>query len=68
MTVHRQKIRETKYQCTAVSGHLRNCAKNIIPKFTVCPIYKFYKTTTEKERETKEKRFISLYKPQLNAL
>lgn len=68
MTVHRQQIRETKYQCTAVSGHLRNCAKNIIPNFTVCPIYKFYKTTTEKERETKEKHFISLHKPQLNAL
>lgn len=68
MTVHRQQLRETKYQCTAVSGHLRNCAKNIFPNLTVCPIYKFYKITTEKERETKEKHFISLYKPKLNAL
>lgn len=68
MTVHRQQIRETRYHCTAVSGHLRNCTKNIFPNFTVCPIYKFYNDTTEKERETKEKHFISLFKPELNAL
>lgn len=27
MTVHQQQVRETEYQSTAVSGHLRNCAK-----------------------------------------
>ena len=68
MTVHRQQIRQTEYQCTAVSGHIRTCAENIFPNFTVFPIYKFYNKTSEKERETKEKHFISLFKPKLNAL
>lgn len=53
ITVLQQQIRETKYQHMAVSGLLRNCAK-------LCPIYEFYKTTTEKGRETREKAFISL--------
>ena len=67
MTVHRQQIREPKYQCTHVSEHIRNCAKNVSPNFTVFPFYKFHKDTTEKERETKEKLFIQKYKPLLNA-
>lgn len=67
MTVHRQQIREPRYQCTFVSEHIRNCAANIHPNFFVFPIYKFYKATTEKERETKEKLFIEKYKPSLNA-
>lgn len=46
--------------------HLKKCAKNIFMNFTVCPNIKFYKTNAEKERDTKEKHFISLYKPELN--
>ena len=67
MTVHRQQIREPKYQCTKVSQHIRECAKNLSPNFTVFPFYKFLRETTETERELKEKRFIQGYKPALNA-
>lgn len=67
MTVHRQQIREPKYQCTAVSEHIRNCARNKSPNFTVFPFYKFLRDTTEKEREAKEKLFINKYRPVLNA-
>lgn len=35
MTVHRQQIRETKYQCTAVSGHLRNCQEHFSELYSV---------------------------------
>ena len=66
MTVHRQQIREPKYQCTKVSQHIRECAKNLSPNFTVFPFYKFLRETTETERELKEKRFIQGYKPALN--
>jgi hypothetical protein len=58
---------EPKYQCTFVSEHIRNCAANIHPNFSVFPINKFYKATTEKERKTKEKLFIEKYKPSMNA-
>lgn len=67
MTVHRQQIREPKYQCTPVSGHIRNCAKDVFPNFTVFPFYKFHKKTTEIERENKESLFISKFNPVLNA-
>nr|XP_022299146.1 uncharacterized protein LOC111107980 [Crassostrea virginica] len=67
MTVHRQQIREPKYQCTLVSEHIRNCAVNKNPNFTIIPFYKFKCETTEQERETKEKLFIHKYKPVLNA-
>jgi hypothetical protein len=67
VTVHRQQIREPKYQCTFASEHIRNCAANIHPNFSISPIYKFYKATTEKERKTKEKRSIEKYEPSLNA-
>lgn len=33
---------------------------------TVFPIYKLYKDTTQKERESKEKLFIQKFKPYLN--
>lgn len=67
MTVHRQQIREPKYQCTSVSEHIRNCARNKSPNFTIFPFYKFLRDTTEKEREAKEKLFINKYRPVLNA-
>lgn len=68
MTVHRQHIREPKYQCIPVSEHISRCASNKTPNFKVFPLYKFYKKTVEKERETKEKLFILKYKPLLNAM
>ena len=67
MTVHRQQIREPKYQCTLVSEHIKNCVVNTTPNFTIIPFYKFKCETTEQERETKEKIFFHKYKPILNA-
>lgn len=31
--------REPKYQCTPVSEHIRNCAKNKSPNFSVFPFF-----------------------------
>ena len=58
MTVHKQQIREPKYQCTSVSGHIRNCAKNLFPNFYIFPLYKFYGKSTEKERENNKKNIL----------
>ena len=41
MTVHRQQIREPKYQCILVSEHIRNYGVNKNPNLTVIPFYKF---------------------------
>lgn len=54
MTVHRQQILETKYQCTPISEHFGISAEIILTNFTVFPIYKLCKATTEKEDETKQ--------------
>ena len=67
VTVYKQQIREPKYQCTSVSDHIRNCAVNKNPNFTIIPSYKFKCETTEQEHEIKEQLFIQKYKPVLNA-
>lgn len=63
MTVHRQQLCEAKTQCTAVSGHLNNGAKNIFPNFIAYYLYKFYKATTEKECKIKEKQSSAVDNP-----
>lgn len=66
MTVHRQHIRDTKYQTLYVSKHIATCAKGISPEFSITP---FYKMQSEEEfgRKNKEKYFISVFKPELNS-
>lgn len=63
-----KQIRAAKYPCATVyyTNTSKNVPKNIFMNFTVCPNIKFYKTNAEKERDTKEKHLISLYKPELN--
>ena len=65
MTLHRQHIRDKKYQILNVSKHISKCAKGISPEFYVVPFYKL-KTENETERKTKEKYFIDLFQPELN--
>ena len=67
VTVHRQQIRQSEYSMIPLSGHIRTCAINKNPIFFICPIYRFFKETTENERIIKEKRFINIFKPMLNA-
>ena len=68
VTVHRQQIRHTKYTMIPLSEHIRTCAKYKNPIFFICPIYRFLKDSTENERIIKEKRFINIFKPKLNAI
>ena len=67
MTLHRQHIREKKYQILNVSKHISICAKGITPEFHVIPFYKL-KTDNENERKIKEKHFmdIHVFQPELN--
>lgn len=59
MTVHRQQIRETKYQCTAVSGHLRNCAKTLFRNLQCVLSINFIKQQPKKN--VKQKKNISFH-------
>ena len=65
MTLHRQHIREKKYQILNVSKHISICAKGISPEFHVVPFYKL-KTDNENQRKIKEKHFIDIFQPELN--
>ena len=51
-----------------LSRHIRNCAKTFQPMFNIFPLYKFFHQSTENERRIKEKRFIDIFKPKLNAV
>ena len=66
MTVHRQQIREPKYQCSLVSEHIRNCGVNKYQNFTLIPFYKLKYETTEQERETKKTYLFITVKPFFN--
>ena len=66
MTVHRQHIRDSKYQILSVSKHIAKCAKGITPEFTISPFYKM-RNENDIERKNKESFFISVFKPELNA-
>lgn len=68
VTVHRQQIRQSEYTMIPLSEHVRTCARTKNPLFFICPIYRFFKESTENERTIKEKRFIQIFKPKLNAL
>ena len=63
MTVHRQQIREPKYQCTLVSEHIRNYGVNKYQNFTLIPFYKLKYETTEQELETKKPYLFITVKP-----
>ena len=66
MTVHRQHIRESKYQILDVSKHIAACAQGISPQFSITPFYKM-QNDEEFARKHKEKYFISVFKPELNS-
>ena len=66
VTVHKQQIKEKNYEQIPLSGHIRNCAKNLQPNFYIFPMYYFFHSSTESERIIKEKRFIDKYNPKLN--
>ena len=66
MTVHRQHIRESKYQILYVSKHIAACAQGILPQFSITPFYKM-QNYEEFARKNKEKYFISVFKPELNS-
>ena len=68
VTVHKQQIRHLEYSQIPLSGHIKNCAKDKNPQFYIFPFYKFYNASTETERLLKEKRFIEIFKPKLNAI
>lgn len=68
VTVHRQHIRQREYAMIPLSGHIRSCAQDKKPLFYIFPFYKFFHEPTESERIIKEKRFIDIFKPKLNAI
>lgn len=65
--MHRLQIKEPKYLNNLVSEHIRNCALNNNPNFSVIPFYRLICETTEQERvKKKENYFIHKQKPVLN--
>ena len=57
MTLHRQHIREEKYQILNVSKHISKCslAKGIKPEFRITP---FHKMSTDNDNDRKKQREI----------
>lgn len=64
MTVHRQQIRSAELRFLPVSRHLHDCAGG---SFKVFPLYQMFGNDII-AREQKEKLFINLIKPKLNAV
>ncbi|MCG7874810.1 MAG: GIY-YIG nuclease family protein [Candidatus Thiodiazotropha endolucinida] len=65
-TVHEQQIRDPSTRQMPLSSHVDNCCKTE-PKFSMFPFYKFHKNDVS-ARLTKERYFIDVFKPNLNAL
>ena len=68
VTLHRQHIREEQYRHMHVSKHIANCANG---KFRIFPFYRIFsnsKAETKLLLDSKEKHFISKFKPVLNSL
>ena len=61
MTLHRQRIRDSKYLIKQASGDIAQCTQNKEIKFTV---FSFYEMTTEDDdtRCTNEEYFIKKFK------
>ena len=63
VTLHKQHIRHEEYRHLAISEHLSKCSKG---NFKIMPIYQCI-NTNRLIREAKEKHFIGILEPNLNA-
>jgi len=63
-TVHEQQMRDPSARKIPLSGHLDTCCKSE-PKFSIFPFYKF-NCVDASARLSKEKFFITIFKPKLN--
>lgn len=65
-TVHDQQVRNPSTRQMPLSAHLDHCSQTN-PKFSMFPFYKFH-TNDVSARLLREKYFINIFKPTLNAL
>ena len=66
LTLHRQQIRDTRYQVLPASANIARCAINKDIKFTIFPFHQM-KVENVDERTAKEQYFIDRFRPILNA-
>ena len=61
--IHKEQINIPAYRKISVSKHLDECSRG---RFTIFPFYRMY-NTTDIFRKTKDRCFIDLFHPKLNA-